>query len=254
VGDVRGLKFDVGDALVSVAQAISLALAGAGTAVISSLALFAGSDACLWLVFLSKTPFKSGKDLIQVIGVCVGVFLLVSVLVSKLDRPYSSRVSWLPGDVFVWLSLVGGIAGCSWGRAIAGGISSRIVVGRTMRLLGFVPLVICAGAGLGSGVGFMVGLQGQVARSGASKDAAVLGFFMGPLVVGAVYVLIRPVKISGGIAAFIVVAVAVIGILSAAVFGPLAAVITSFTAVALAFAARVLEADDSDLTIEAGKN
>jgi hypothetical protein len=100
----------------------------------------------------------------------------------------------------------------------------------------------------------MAGLQGEVARSGASKDAAVLGFFMGPPVVGAVYVLIRPVKISGGIAAFIVVAVAVIGILSAAVFGPLAAVITSFTAVALAFAVRVLEADDSDLTIEARKN
>jgi len=68
-----------------------------------------------------------------------------------------------------------------------------------------------------------------------------LGFASGPVVVVAVYGFLRPINTSGGLAAFITILSAAVGILTAIVFGPLAALASPATAVGLAAAARIFE-------------
>jgi hypothetical protein len=84
-------------------------------------------------------------------------------------------------------------------------------------------------------------LQPQIARDGASADATVLGLLLGPPAVGALYIVLRPVKVSGGATAFIALATAVIAIIAAAVFGPLAALVAPGVGFALAFGVRFSE-------------
>jgi hypothetical protein len=252
------LRLSADEIFVSIAQAVCFALAGVGSAVVGGVLIWADANFMTiawqsaiiftgaWLCFHLR-PCRFGRDLIQAIGVAAGTFLCLAILVAELHggvrRPNFMRTT---GSVWiepVGMLLISSAAGALWGRLIPSNLLAEIWKIRFIRLMGFVFALASASAALGAGIGFISGLAGQPGSSGYQADATVLGCLTGPFIVPLVYALIRPIEVSGGIAAFITLGVLVTGILSGAVMGPLAAAVAPVTAVLLAFGARTFETE-----------
>jgi len=151
----------------------------------------------------------------QTIGAAAGTFLLIAVLARELHVPayplYSVAARNSRGHL---VALFSGVAGCLWGRVISHGTSTRITTNKTIRVIAFAISLFFASVAPGSGIGYLAGLANQLGAPGYLADAAVVGCLAGPLVIPLGYALIRPVRPSGGIAALIILAVLLVGVLT----------------------------------------